>query len=71
MKVSELERIILDNTSKLNLNRAKEILKRADLIKISINRIDDYYNIYGEFKSENKIQSYNAHLKIDIIKKRI
>ncbi|BCZ46106.1 DNA helicase [Clostridium gelidum] len=71
MKISELEKIILDNTSKLNLNRAREILKRADLIEIRINRIDDYYNIYGNFKSENKIQNYNAHLKIDIIKKRI
>ena len=71
MKVSELEEIILDNASKLNLNRGKEILKSKDLTKININKIDDDYNIYGNFKCENKIQSYNSHLKINIKNKRI
>lgn len=71
MKISELEKIILDNSSKLNFNRGKELLKRIDLNKISIKKIDDNYNIYGNFKSENKIQSYNAHLKIDIKNKII
>ena len=71
MKVSELEKIILDNVSKLNLNRGKEILKSGDLTKININKIEDNYNIYGNFKCENKIQSYNSHLKIDIRSKKI
>ena len=71
MKISELEKIILDNSSKLNFNRGKEILENGDLTKISIKKIDDNYNIYGNFKSENKIQSYNSHLKIDIKNKRI
>ena len=69
MKVSELEKIILDNASKLNLNRGKEILKSGDLNKININKIDDIYNIYGNFKCNSKIQSYNSHLKIDIVNK--
>jgi len=71
MKISELEKIILDNSSKINLNRGKEILKRVDLTKISINKIDDNYNIYGNFKCENKIQNYNSHLKINIKNKTI
>ncbi len=71
MKISELENLILENTSKLNLERAKHLLKNGELNKISINKRDDYYNIYGNFKCENKIQSYNAHLKIDFKNKRI
>lgn len=71
MKISELEKIILESTSKLNLNRGKEILKRGDLTKISITKVDDYYNIYGSFKCNNKIQSYNSHLKINFKSKKI
>ena len=71
MKISELEKIILDNSSKLNLNRGKEILKSGNLTKISINNIDDNYNIYGNFKGENKIQNCNSHLKIDIKNKKL
>ncbi|MCE5220574.1 MAG: DEAD/DEAH box helicase [Clostridium sp.] len=71
MKVSELEKIILDKTFKLNLNRGKEILKSGDLSKININKIEDNYNIYGNFKCKNKIQSCNSHLRIDIKNKRI
>jgi len=71
LKVSELEKIILDNASKLNFNRGKEILKSGDLTKININKIDENYNIYGNFKGENKIQIYNSHLKIDIKNKKI
>lgn len=71
MKISELEKIILENTSKLNLNRGKEILKRGDLTKINISKIDDCYNIYGSFKCENKIQSCSSHLKINFKAKKI
>lgn len=71
MKISELEKLILESASKLNLNRGKEILKRGDLIKINISKIDDYYNIYGSFKYKNKIQSCNSHLKIDLRAKKI
>ena len=55
MRISELEKIILDNVSELNLNRGKEILKGRDISKININKIEDDYNIYGNFKCENKI----------------
>ena len=71
MKISELEKLILESASKLNLNRGKEILKRGDLIKISISKIDDCYNIYGSFKCKNKIQSCSSHLKIDLKAKKI
>ena len=71
MRISDLEKIILDNTSKLNFNRGKEILKSESLTKINIKKVEDYYNIYGSFKCKNKIQSYNCHLKIDIRNKRI
>lgn len=71
MKVSELEKLILDNGSKLNLTKAREILEGGNLPKISIKKVDNNYNIYGNFISNNKIQNYNSHLKIDIINKKI
>lgn len=66
MKLSKLEEIVLSNTSTINVNRAKNILSSKELIKFNIHKSEDYYNIYGNFKSENKLQSYSAHLKIDL-----
>lgn len=71
MKVSELEKLITDNASKLNLTRGKEMLQTRNLPKISIKKVEDNYNIYGNFLSNNKIQSCNSHLKINIINKEI
>ncbi|WP_198944307.1 SNF2 helicase associated domain-containing protein, partial [Clostridium puniceum] len=71
MKISELEKLILDNTSKFNLNKGKQILEGSNLPKINIKKAEDNYNIYGNFNSENKLQSCNSHLKIDIINKII
>lgn len=71
MKISELEKLIFDNASKLNLTRGKQILQEENLPKISIKKVDGNYNIYGNFTSDSKIQSCNSHLKIDIINKKI
>lgn len=71
MKISELEKIILENTSKFNLNRGKELLKNGDLVKVSISKVENYYNIYGSFKCKNKIHNYNSHLKINLKDKKI
>lgn len=71
MKLSKLEEIILSNTSTINVNRAKAVLSNKELIKFNIHKSEDYYNIYGNFKSENKLQSYSAHLKIDFKKEII
>lgn len=65
MKLSKLEELVLKNTSTINVKRAEGILCNNDLIKFNIHKIDNFYNIYGNFKSENKLQSYSAHLKID------
>jgi len=71
LKISELEKLILDNTSKFNLSKAKQILESDNLPKIIIKKVEDNYNIYGNFNSENKLQSCNSHLKIDIVNKKI
>ena len=47
------------------------MLKSGNLPKLSIKKVDNNYNIYGNFISDNKIQSCNAHLKIDTIGKKI
>ena len=66
MKLSKLEEIVLGSTSTINVNRAKKLLNDKELIKFNIHKSEGYYNIYGNFKSENKLQSYSAHLKIDL-----
>ncbi|MBE6062093.1 MAG: ATP-dependent helicase [Clostridium butyricum] len=66
MKLSKLEEIILSNTSTININRAKNILNNKELMRFNIHKSEGYYNVYGNFKSENKLQSYSAHLKIDL-----
>jgi len=71
LKISELEKLILDNASKFSLNNGKQILEDGNLLKISIKKVENNYNIYGNFNSENKVQSCNSHLKIDIVNKRI
>ncbi|WP_160691851.1 SNF2-related protein [Clostridium sp. C2-6-12] len=71
MKISELEKLILDNASKLNLTRGKEMLQGRELPKVSIKKVENNYNIYGSFTSDNKIQSCNSHLKINVINKKI
>ena len=71
MKISELEKLIFDNASKLNLSRGKQMLQKGNLPKISIKKVEHIYNIYGNFTSDNKIQFCNAHLKINIINKKI
>ena len=71
MKISELEKLILDNASKFNLSKGKQILEDGNLPEISIKKVKNDYNIYGNFNSENKIQSYNSHLKINILNKKI
>lgn len=71
MKINELEEIILMKSSKLNLKRANDILKNRQLLRINVNKINNSYNVYGNFESANKIQSYSAHLKIDLKKEKI
>lgn len=71
MKISELEKLIFDNASKLNLTRGKQILQEGNLPKISIKKVDGNYNIYGNFASDNKILSCNSHLKINVISEKI
>ena len=71
MKISKLEEIILKNSSKFNLNRGKEILKNKDLIKVSIHKLDEIYNIYGTFKSNNMLKNHNTHLKLDLKNEKI
>ena len=71
MKISELEKLILDNASKFNLSKGKQILEDGNLPEISIKKVKNDNNIYGNFNSENKIQSYNSHLKINILNKKI
>ena len=71
MKLSKLEVLVLSNASIININRAHTILSHNRLIEFNIHKKEKCYNIYGSFKSENKLQRYNAHLKIDLINENI
>lgn len=71
MKLSKLEELVLKNTSTINVKRAEKILDNDELIKFNIHKADNFYNVYGNFKSENKLQSYSAHLKIDYKNERM
>lgn len=71
MKISELENLIIKNSSKYNLIKGKELLKNNSITKFNVHKIDTSYNIYGNFKSDNKTQNYSSHLKIDLKDERI
>lgn len=71
MKLSKLEELVLNNTSIVNVNRAYKILSAKKFNEFNIHKKDKYYNIYGNFKSENRLQSYNAHLKIDLVNENV
>lgn len=71
MKLSKLEELVLKNTSTINVKRAEKILDDNELIKFNIHKADNFYNVYGNFKSDNKLQSYSAHLKIDFKSEKI
>ncbi|MDO5516581.1 MAG: DEAD/DEAH box helicase [Clostridium sp.] len=71
MKLSKLEELVLKNTSTINVKRAEKILDDNELIKFNIHKADNFYNVYGNFKSENKLQSYSAHLRIDFKNEKI
>lgn len=66
MKISKLEELLLKNASKVNIIRGQKLLDENKLIKLNVNKIDNFYNIYGNFKSENKLQTYSSHIKLDI-----
>lgn len=56
MKVSDLENIIIKNTSNVNMIRARKLLDNKTLT-IDIYKVDKFYNIYGKFKSDNKLKN--------------
>ncbi|MGN0144189.1 MAG: SNF2-related protein [Clostridium sp.] len=70
MKVSELEDIILKNASKLNISKGRDLLKDNSL-KIDVHKVDNVYNIYGNFKSSSELKNCNPHLRIDIKNKKL
>ncbi|WP_455796679.1 hypothetical protein [Clostridium butyricum] len=56
MKISDLENIIIRNTSKINMTRGKKLLDDK-AFTIDVHKVDNFYNIYGNFKSENNFKS--------------
>ena len=70
MKVSELEDILLKNVSKINISKGRNLLKDNSL-KIDVHKVNNVYNIYGNFKSIRHINNYTPHLRIDIKNKKL
>ena len=70
MKISELENIIIKNSSKLNIIRGRKLLEDKSF-NIDVHKVDNFYNIYGRFKSEKNNKNYNPHLRIDVINKKL
>ena len=70
MKISDLENIIIRNTSKINMTRGKKLLDDK-AFTIDVHKVDNFYNIYGNFKSENNFKKCNPHLRIDMKNKKI
>ncbi|WP_455819209.1 SNF2-related protein [Clostridium butyricum] len=70
MKISDLENIIIRNTSKINMTRGKKLLDDK-AFTIDVHKVDNFYNIYGDFKSENNFKKCNPHLRIDMKNKKI
>lgn len=70
MKISELENIIIKNSSKLNITRGRKLLENKSF-NIDVHKVDNFYNIYGRFKSEKNRKNYNPHLRIDLINEKL
>ena len=70
MKISEIENIIINNSSKINLTRGRKI-NEDKLINIDIRKVENFYNIYGNFNSESSLKKYRPHLRIDLKNKKI
>lgn len=70
MKISEIENIIINNSSKINLTRGRKI-NEDKLISIDIRKVENFYNIYGNFNSESSLKKYRPHLRIDLKNKKI
>lgn len=70
MKISEIENIIVNNSSKINITRGRRI-NEDKLISIDIRKVENFYNIYGNFNGDSSLKKYRPHLRIDLKNKRI
>lgn len=71
MKLSKFEELIINNSSKYNIEKGKELLKNKELLKLNVHKNDYIYNIYGSFKKENSNEFFSSHLKIDTKNEKI
>lgn len=70
MKISELENIVMKNSSKINITRGQELSKNK-FFDIDIRKVDEFYNIYGTFKSNDSLKRCKPHLRIDLKNKKV
>ena len=70
MKISELENIILENSSKISILRGKNLIEDKSL-NISIHKVDNFYNVYGDLKDNRTLKNYKPHLRIDVKNKKL
>lgn len=70
MKISEIENIIINNSSKINITRGRRINENK-LISIDIRKVENFYNIYGNFNDDSSLKRYRPHLRIDLKNKKI
>ena len=70
MKISELENIILKNSSKISISRGNKLIENKSL-NIDIHKVENFYNIYGSLSDSKTLKNYRPHLRIDVKNKKL
>ena len=70
MKISELENIILKNSSKTSISRGKNLIEDKSF-SIDIHKVGNSYNIYGSLNNDKNLKNYKPHLRIDLKNKKL
>ncbi|MCR1934020.1 DEAD/DEAH box helicase [Clostridium tepidum] len=68
MKLKELIEVVFIKCPSLIKVEGKNIYKSGVVFDIKSKKIDDFYNIYGKVKNENKSNDYYTHIRINMKK---
>lgn len=71
LKLSKVEELIINNSSKYNMEKGIQILNDKKVLKLNVHKIDNIYNLYGSFKENSSNKLFSSHLKIDTKSEKI
>lgn len=71
LKLSKVEELIINNSSKYNMEKGIQLLKDKKVLKLNVHKIDNLYNLYGSFKENSSNKLFSSHLKIDTKSEKI